>query len=140
MIHLYHQRLRLDHPGKCLLRLHPTFQPSNHLGGDTQPSVTPNATPQPVIVAPSVSNAQNAPKKPKDAAVPDDFDDDEPDPDAGPSGHHGPPVLPLEGDEPFNPAPMPDDNPTPDESPAQEEEEEEEETDDTIFLRIDRYR
>ena len=106
------------------------FQPSNHLGGDTQPSVTPNATPQPATVAPSVSNAQNAPKKPKDVAVPDDFDDDEPDPDAGPSGHNGPPVLPLEGDEPFNPAPMPDDNPTPDESPAQEEEEEE--TDDTI--------
>ena len=107
------------------------FQPSNHLGGDTQPSVTPNATPQPATVAPSVSIAQNAPKKPKDVAVPDDFDDDEPDPDAGPSGHNGPPVLPLEGDEPFNPAPMPDDNPTPDESPAQEEEEEEE-TDDTI--------
>ena len=107
------------------------FQPSNRLGGDTQPSVTPNATPQPATVAPSVSNAQNAPKKPKDVAVPDDFDDDEPDPDAGPSGHNGPPVLPLEGDEPFNPAPMPDDNPTPDESPAQEEEEEEE-TDDTI--------
>ena len=36
------------------------FQPSNHLGGDTQPSVTPHATPKPATVAPSVSNAQNA--------------------------------------------------------------------------------
>ena len=51
-------------------------------------------------------NAQNAPKKPKDVAVPDDFDDDEPDPDAGPS-HNGPPVLPIDGDEPFHSDPMP---------------------------------
>ena len=77
------------------------FQPSNHLGGDTQPSVTPNATTQPAVVAPSTSNV----KKPKDVAVPDDFDDDEPAPDAGPSGHNGPPLLdPLDGDEPFNPS------------------------------------
>ena len=109
------------------------FQPSNRLGGDTQPSVTPNATPQPATVAPSVSNAQNAPKKPKDVAVPDDFDDDEPDPDAGPSGHNGPPVLPIDGDEPFHPDPMPTQDPTPDESVEQEEEEKnEEETDETI--------
>ena len=109
------------------------FQPSNHLGGDAQPSVTPNATPQPATVAPSASNAQNAPKKPKDVAVPDDFDDDEPDLDAGPSGHNGPPVLPIEGDERFHPEPMPDHDPVPDESVEQEEEEEnEEETDETI--------
>ena len=31
------------------------FQLSNHLGGDTQPSVTPNATTQPAVVAPSTS-------------------------------------------------------------------------------------
>eukprot|EP00435_Cladocopium_sp_Y103_P051411 s1817_g16.t1 len=107
---------------------HP-FQPSNHLGGDTQPSVTPNA---PQIVAPSVSNAPKTPK-PKDVAVPDDFDDDEPDPDAGPSGHSGPPILPIDGDEPFNPAPMPDPDP-PQETPEPEEEEEEnqEDTDETI--------
>ena len=109
------------------------FQPSNHLGGDTQPSVTPNATPQPATVAPSVSNEQNAPKERKDVAVPDDFDDDEPDPDAGPSGHNGPPVLPIDGDEPFHPDPMPTQDPTPDESVEQEEEEEnEEENDETI--------
>ena len=30
------------------------FHPSNHLGGDTQPSVTRNATTQPAVVAPSV--------------------------------------------------------------------------------------
>ena len=103
------------------------FQPSNRLWGDTQPSLTPNATPQPATVAPSVSNAQNVPKKPKDVAVPDDFDDDEPDPDAGPSGHNGPPVLLMDGDEPFNPDPMPTQDPTPDESVEQEEEEKEEE-------------
>ena len=103
------------------------FQPSNHLGGDTQPSVTPNATPQPATVAPRVSNAQNVPKKPMDVAVPDDFDDDEPDPDAGPSGHNGPPVPPIDGDEPFHPDPMPTQDPTPDESVEQEEEEENEE-------------
>ena len=40
--------------------------------------------------------------------MPDDFDDDEPDPDAGPSGHSGPPILPLDGDEPFNPLLMPE--------------------------------
>ena len=132
MIHRHHLQLRLDHLGKCLLRLHPNFS-LNHLGGDTQPSVTPNATPQPATIAPSVSNAQNAPKKPKDVAVPDDFDDDEPDPDAGPSGHNGPPVLPIDGDEPFIPDPMPTQDPTPDESVEQEEEEEnEDETDETI--------
>eukprot|EP00435_Cladocopium_sp_Y103_P052048 s3265_g16.t1 len=105
------------------------FQPSNHLGGDTQPSVTPNA---PQIVAPSVSNAPKTPK-PKDDAVPDDFDDDEPDPDAGPSGHNGPPILPIDGDEPFNPAPMPDPDP-PQETPEPEGEEEEnqKDTDETI--------
>ena len=80
------------------------FQPSNHLGGDTQPSVTPNATTQPAVVAPNASK----PKKPKHDPVPDDFDDDEPDPDAAPSGHNGPPILPLDGDEPFNPTPMPE--------------------------------
>ena len=116
----------------------PQFQPSNHLGGDTQPSVTPNATTQPAAVAPSTSK----PKKPKDDAVPDDFDDDEPDPDAGPSGHNGPPLLPLDGDEPFNPSPMPENDPQPDtqdqKEPQEEEEEEEEEeepeedTDETI--------
>ena len=132
MIHLYHQRLRLDHLGKCLLRPHPNFSLATIWGVMHSHLLHTNATPQPATVAPSVSNAQNAPQKPKDVAVPDDSDDDEPDPDAGPSGHNGPPVLPLEDDEPFNPAPMPDDNPTPDESPAQEEEEEEEETDDTI--------
>ena len=68
------------------------------MGGDTQPSGTPNATTQPVAVAPGVSNAKKPPDNPKDFAVPDDFDDDEPDPDAGPSGHNGPPLLPLDGD------------------------------------------
>eukprot|EP00435_Cladocopium_sp_Y103_P076170 s9_g79.t2 len=102
------------------------FQPRNHLGGDTQPSVTPNA---PQIVAPSVSNVPKTPK-PKDVAVPDDFDDDEPDPDAGPSGHNGPPLFPIDGDEPFNPAPMPDPDP-PQETPEPEEEEEEENQEDT---------
>ena len=34
------------------------FQPSNHLGGDTQPSVTPNATTQPAVVAPSTSKTE----------------------------------------------------------------------------------
>ena len=96
------------------------FQPSNHLGG-AQPSVTPNATTQPAVVALSTPK----PKKPKDDAVPDDFDDDEPDPDAGPSGHNGPPLLPINGDEPFNPSPMPD--PQPDTQDQQEPQEEEEE-------------
>jgi hypothetical protein len=41
------------------------FHPNNHLGGDTQPSVTPNATKQPVVVAPTVSNAKKSPKKPQ---------------------------------------------------------------------------
>ena len=102
------------------------FHPNNHLGGDTQPSVTPNATIQPVVVAPSVSNAKKSLKNPKDVAVPDDFDDDEPDPDAGPSGHNGPPILPLDGEEPFNPAPMPE-NDLQQDSPDQQEPEEEEE-------------
>ena len=109
------------------------------MGGDAQPSVTPNATTQPAVVAPNVSNAKKPPKQPKDVAVPDDFDDDEPDPDVGPSGHHGPPVLPLDGDEPFNPTPMPEDDPQPDTQDRQEQEEEEEEeeepeedTDETI--------
>eukprot|EP00435_Cladocopium_sp_Y103_P069010 s1543_g32.t1 len=68
-----------------------------------------------------------------DVAVPDDFDDDEPDLDAGPSGHNGPPLLPIDGDEPFNPAPVPDPDP-PQETPEPEEEEEEnqEDTDETI--------
>ena len=109
------------------------FQPSNHLGRDTQPSVTPNAATQPAVVAPSTSK----PKKPKDDTVPDDFDDDEPDPDAGPSGHNDPPILPLDGDEPFNPSPMPENDPQPDtqdqQEPQEEEEEEpEEDTDETI--------
>ena len=109
------------------------FQPSNHLGGDTQPSVTPNATTQPAVVAPNASK----PKKPKNDAVPDDFDDDEPDPDAAPSGHNGPPILPLDGDEPFNPSPMPENDPQPDNQDQQEpqeedEEEPEEDTDETI--------
>ena len=86
------------------------FQPSNHLGGDAQPSVAPNATTQPAVVPPSTSK----PKKPKHDSVPDDFDDDEPDPDAAPSGHNGPPILPLDGDEPFNPSPMPENDPQPD--------------------------
>ena len=106
------------------------FHPNNHLGGDTQPSVTPNATIQPVVVAPSVSNAKKSPKNPKDVAVPDDFDDDEPDPDAGPSGHNGPPILPLDGEEPFNPAPMPENDlqqDSPDQQEPEEEEKEEEE-------------
>eukprot|EP00435_Cladocopium_sp_Y103_P048937 s573_g14.t1 len=113
----------------------PHFQPSNNLGGDTHPSVTPNGTvlpvQPPVTVAPSVPNAQKPPKL-KDVAAPDDFDDDKPDPDAGPSGHNGQPLLPIDGDEPFNPAPMPDQDP-PQETPEPEEEEEEEEddTDDT---------
>ena len=107
------------------------FQPSNHLGGDAQPSVTSNATTQPAVVAPSASK----PKKPKDDAVPDDFDDDEPDPDAGPSGHNGPPILLLDGEEPFNPSPMPENDPQPDtqdQQEPQEEEEPEEDTDETI--------
>ena len=99
------------------------FQPSNHLGGDTQPSVTPNATTQPAVVAPSTSK----PKKPKHDPVPDDFDDDEPDPDAAPSGHNGPPILPLDGDEPFIPSPMPENDPQPDTQDQQEPQEEEEE-------------
>ena len=67
--------------------------------------------------------------------MPDDFDDDEPDPDAGPSGINGPPVLPIDGDEPFNPAPMPEDDPIPD-SPdrPEEEEEDQEDTDETIRM------
>ena len=44
------------------------FHPSNHLGGDTQPSGTPNATTQPVAVAPGVSNAKKPPDNPKDFA------------------------------------------------------------------------
>ena len=105
------------------------FQPGNHLGGDTQPSVTPNATTQPAVVAPSTSNAPSTskPKKPKDDAVPDDFDDDEPDPDAGPSGHNGPPLLPIDGDEPFNPSPLPENDPQPDTQDQQEPQEKEEE-------------
>ena len=55
--------------------------------------------------------------------MPDDFDDDEPDPDAGPSGHNGPPLLPLDGDEPFNPSPMPENDPQPDTQDQQEPEE-----------------
>eukprot|EP00435_Cladocopium_sp_Y103_P063413 s690_g25.t1 len=54
--------------------------------------------------------------------------------DAGPSGHlQGPPLLPIDGDEPFNPAPMPDQD-SPQETPEPEEEEDNEEdtTDDTI--------
>ena len=108
------------------------------MGGDTQPSVTPNATTQPAVVAPSTSK----PKKPKNDAVPDDFDDNEPDPDAAPSGHNGPPILPLDGDEPFTPSPMPENDPQPDtqdqQEPQEEEEEEEEpeepeeDTDETI--------
>ena len=107
------------------------FHPHNHLGGDAQPSGTQNATIQPVpkaVVAPSASNS----RKPKDVAVPDDFDDDEPDPDAGPSGVNGPPILPLEGDEPFNPAPMPENDPTPDSPDRPEEEDDQEDTDETI--------
>ena len=105
------------------------FQPSNPLGG-AQPSVTPNATTQPAVVGPSTPK----PKKPKDDAVPDDFDNDEPDPDAGPSGHNGPPLLPINGDEPFNPSRMPENDPQPDTQDQQEpqEEEEEEDTDETI--------
>ena len=101
------------------------------MGGDTQPSVTPNATTQPAVVAPSTST----PKKPKDDAVPHDFDDDEPDPDAGPSGHNSPPLLPIDGDEPFNPSPLPENDPqldTQDQQEPQEEEEPEEDTDETI--------
>ena len=69
--------------------------------------------------------------------MPDDFDDDEPDPDAAPSGHNGPPILPLDGDEPFNPSPMPENDPQPDNQDQQEpqeedEEEPEEDTDETI--------
>ena len=109
------------------------FHPNNHLGGDTQPSVTPNATIQPVVVAPSVSNAKKSLKNPKDVAVPDDFDDDEPDPDAGPSGHHGPPTLPLDGDEPFNHEPMPENGPQPDSPDQQEQEEEKEPEEDTDY-------
>ena len=63
--------------------------------------------------------------------MPDDFDDDEPDPDAAPSGHNGPPILPLDGDEPFNPAPMPENDPQPD-TQEQQEPQEEEDTDETI--------
>ena len=80
-------------------------------------------------------NAKKSPKPPKDVAVPDDFDDDEPDPDAGPSGHNGPPLLPLDGNEPFNPSPMPENDPQPDPQDQQEPEEEEEleeDTDETI--------
>ena len=65
-----------------------------------------------------------------------DFDDDEPDPDAAPSGHNGPPILPLDGDEPFTPSPMPENDPEPDNPDQQEQPEEEEEpeedTDETI--------
>ena len=109
------------------------LHPSNNLAGDTHPSVTPSATTQPAVVAPNVSKV----KKPKDVAVPDDSDDDEPDPDAIPSGHNGPPLLPLDGDEPFNPSPMPENDPQPDtqdqhEPEEEEEEEPEEDTDDTI--------
>ena len=67
--------------------------------------------------------------------MPDDFDDDEPDPDAGPLGHNGPPILPLDGDEPFNPSPMPQNDTQPDtqdQQEPQEEEEPEEDTDETI--------
>ena len=67
--------------------------------------------------------------------MPDDFDDDEPDPDAGPSGHNGPPILLLDGEEPFNPSPMPENDPQPDtqdQQEPQEEEEPEEDTDETI--------
>ena len=78
------------------------FHPSNHLGGDTQPSVTHNATTQPALVAPSVFKAKKSPKNPKDVAVPDDFDDDEPDPDAGPSGQNGLPLLPPRRDAEMN--------------------------------------
>ena len=122
--------MRLDHLEKCLLRLQPNFSLVTILGGDTQPSVTPNATTQPAVVAPSTST----PKKPKDDAVPDDFDDDEPDPDAGPSGHNGPPLLPIDRDEPFNPSPLPENDPqldTQDQQEPQEEEEEEEPEEDT---------
>ena len=106
------------------------FQPSNHLGGDTQPSVTPNATTHPAVVAPSTSK----PKKPKNDPVPDDFDDDEPDPDAAPSGHNGPPILPLDGDEPFNPSPMPENDPQPDTQDQQEPQEEEEEPEEEFLM------
>eukprot|EP00435_Cladocopium_sp_Y103_P036238 s108_g9.t1 len=115
----------LHHLGKCLLRLHPRLSLAtiwgeirSHWSHQTRPFllVQPPAT-----VAPSVSNAQKTPK-PKDVAVPDDLDDDEPDPDAAPSGHNGPPLLPIDGGEPFNPAPMPDPDP-PQETP---------DTDDTI--------
>ena len=41
------------------------FHPSNHLGGDTQPSVTRNATTQPAVVAPSVFKAKKSPKNPR---------------------------------------------------------------------------
>ena len=75
-------------------------------------------------------------KKAKDDAVPVDFDDDGPDPDAGPSGYNAQPILPLDGDEPFNPAPMPENDPQPDtqeqQEPQEEEEEPEEDTDETI--------
>ena len=84
--------------------------PHNYFEGDTQPSVTPNGAIQPVVVAPNVSNG----KKPKDVSVPDDLDDDEPDPDAGPSGHNNPSVLPIDGNEQFNPAPIPENDPIPD--------------------------
>ena len=57
----------------------------------------------------------------------DDFDDDEHDPDAGPSGHNGPPLLPIDGDEPFNPSPMPENDPHPDTQDQRETQEEEEE-------------
>ena len=79
---------------------------------------------------------RNRLRNPKDVAVPDDFDDDEPDPDAGPSGHNGPPILPLDGEEPFNPAPMPENDlqqDSPDQQePEEEEKEPEEDTDYTI--------
>ena len=76
---------------------------------------------------------RNRLRNPKDVAVPDDFDDDQPHPDAGPSGHHGPPTLQLDGDEPFNPEPMPENGPQPDSPDQQEQEEEKEPEEDTDY-------
>ena len=82
----------------ALRRLDPNFILATIWGVIHSHQVHQTPTTQPVAVAPGVSNAKKPPDNPKDFAVPDDFDDDEPDPDAGPSGHNGPPLLPLDGD------------------------------------------
>jgi hypothetical protein len=47
--------------------------------------------------------------------------------------HHGPPTLPLDGDEPFNHEPMPENGPQPDSPDQQEQEEEKEPEEDTDY-------